>query len=146
MIDALPWRSPCKIKFTQDDIIWLIQMLWLLQQGVWPPDPTGYTAQPSKPRYARAKFETPILFSAEIKRRLEHCGEDGKITKDYYSENDTVYELARYHHTTVDEIERRCKSCLYQISGWNFYPEKRYYRLPADSWVYAIGDRQKNSG
>ena len=67
--------------------------------------------------------------ASEVEARLVRCGEDGKMTKDYYSYKLTPAQLALKYGCTVEEALRRVELCVNYISG-----EKRT-DISYDDWV-----------
>ena len=105
------WYSPAEIRFTREQMIFLILSMDLLSQGAYPPDSkgTGYTdpAILSKAKSHKAPFETPIQFHAELKSRLDKTGTDGKLL---------VAEVRAEY--TFGELSREASTALDYISGW----------------------------
>ncbi len=74
------WWRPRDIHYTKIQILWLIENLELLTDGVWPPEcvDTGYEGMDSTYGY-HASFDDVICVSAELTSRLKSTGKDGKL-------------------------------------------------------------------
>ena len=103
------WFSPSEIRFTREEMIWLITWLTLLQEGRWPPEhkETGYTGHQGS-RGHRAPFETPVQFAAEVDTRLKTTGEAGEALVDEIQSGIVDYE----------GLSRPARRVLNYISGW----------------------------
>ena len=138
MTEGLPhWYPPGDISFHRDQVIFLIEHLPILHEGLWPPEPdeylfyrkgklfkktkTTYIAQPSRPAIKpHAYFETPCQFAAEIERRLESCGADGLIVKAIHCWKETAETMANHFNTDEITVTYRVNAVLWHISRWSF--------------------------
>lgn len=126
------WYSFREIRFTQEEITWVLCNAELIKAGEWPPEPitSSYTALPSirKGGGKNARFTKPIEVIAEIERRLEHCGLDGLLAYLYYSYGFDENLLSKYYRLEPGEVKHRIGAVIWFISGWNFYmrPYRRF--------------------
>lgn len=74
------WYSPADIRFTRNQVFFLIQNLPLLRDGFYPPDPitNGYIGADRK-QNLRAPFTVPCELASEIDKRLESTELYGKL-------------------------------------------------------------------
>lgn len=122
------WWKPSDVKFTRDQVRWLIFMLPILKTGRWPRDPNQNTTDAfgkSQTVSFHAPFENPCMFAAEIEQRLERTGLSGKL----------LYYQLRNDCTWV-ELEKAAKDALYYCCGWRrkstpftIWKSQRVYRL-----------------
>lgn len=78
------WYSYRDIKFTPEQVIWILQNLELLEEGKWPPEysVTGYTDDGFMKRVNKeAGFVKPTIIVAEVNKRLERTGVHGKLLR-----------------------------------------------------------------
>lgn len=103
------WYSPGEIRFTREEIIWLIIWLPLLEEGRWPSEhkETGYTGSYGT-RGHRAPFENPSGFAGEINVRLKSTGEAGEALVDEIQDAITHFE----------GLSRPAQRALNYMSGW----------------------------
>lgn len=120
------YYKPSEIIFSRDQIIFIIENLDLIETGIWPPDfkETGYTGG-NKRRFGPAYFEVPCSISAEVKRRLEATGKDGKIL---------TYQI-KSGTTEFDKLEHEAQCALNFISLWDFRKRTKYSTWKAN-WTY----------
>ena len=116
---AKDWYSPGEILFQRDEILWVLQYIELIEKGDWPPDfkETGYTGGKKGRRFGPAYFETPVIISAEVKRRLDAAGEDGKL----------LFWQVKAGITTFDDLESESQCALNFMSLWDFRKRPAYY-------------------
>ena len=113
------WRSPRQIIYDRNDILWLLEHLVELRQGLWPPQPGVTQGEPvgKKPAPApRAHFEKAVIESAEISRRLDACKIDGLLTELFYTHKVDEAVLAARLGKSFQEITSRIAACLHHIS------------------------------
>lgn len=120
------WHNPHSIRFSRQQIKWLISILSILRDGEYPPNPkeSGYTDQGIQSRQFRpgAKFETPAGIAAELDYRIQRAGLDGLLLELLYT-NEPDDELFVIQHIAyalneeVIDIEQRIKNALTYISG-----------------------------
>jgi hypothetical protein len=124
----LTWLPPARVRFTMDDIYFILLHLPLLRQGVYPPDPreTGYTTGMGRKKGGslHAYFEKPAQIAGEIDTRLTRCGLDRYLVEDNICRGIPEEDLARRLDMEVWEIRRRINSAVsYIASGpcprWN---------------------------
>ena len=114
---------PNKVVFSRDQIIFLIENLETLREGVYPTNPDGsdyMDPQIKSQRRAKAPFENPVSLLIEITRRLELSGLDGLLVLCYHSVRMSEESLARYYNIPVHVVRIRINQCLDRIAGWNF--------------------------
>jgi hypothetical protein len=121
--DDLEHYSPADIRFSREQMIWLIEWLDVLEDGKWPPDPkeTGYIDTPggSGNKSSRSPFETAAQIFAEVTDRLKQTGEAGVTLVWEIQHGLEVYEL----------LSPPAKRALNYISGW------RRRRMDFSSWM-----------
>jgi len=110
--------SPGEILFKRDEILWILQHIELIEQGIWPPDfkTTGYTGGKRNRRFGRAYFEIPLTIGAEVKRRIEAAGEDGKL----------LFWQVKAGVTTFEDLESEAQCALNFMSLWDFRRRPKY--------------------
>ncbi len=116
------WFSPRDITFTRDQVIWLIQQLELLSNGIWPSEPldTHYTDIGRSSLKDHAYFETPCSFSAEITYRLQRTGIDGKLL---------IAELMdKWHPVFYQDLQPESKKALNYVSIFDFRKRAPYWQ------------------
>ena len=100
------WFPFYKINFNREQMIWLIYWLDILEEGIWPPEPSGYTDTSSKGEH-RADFDDPAIIRAVVTSRLEKTGLEGKLL---------VAEICR-ENTSAEELSYEARRALNYISG-----------------------------
>jgi hypothetical protein len=128
------WYASPQIRFTIDEVIWILRNAELLHEGVWPPDPaiSGYTTMPSvkKKRGGKnAPFTKAVEVIAEVERRLEHCGLDGLMVYLYYTYDFDDQRLTKFFRVREDEVRYRIDAIVWHISRWKYstkYPYRRW--------------------
>jgi len=130
------WYSPGEILFQRDEILWVLQYIELIEEGVWPPDfkHTGYTGGKRGRRFGSAYFEVPITISAEVKRRLSATGEDGKL----------LFWQVKAGITNFEDLESEAKCALNFMSLWDFR-KRPAYSIWRKGWRYNRGGRTTKS-
>ena len=115
------WFAPGEIRFTREEMIWLITWLSLLEMGKWPPEHknSGYSGSHGT-RGHRAPFENPSGFAGEINARLKTTGEAGESLVDEVEGGIEDYE----------GLSRPAQRALNYISGW------RRRRITYPKWKY----------
>ena len=119
------WYSPGEIRFTVQEVLWLLHNLGTLGGGNWPPETSSYVDISGKKSGRRkAPFVTPIEFAAEIETRLEKCGIDGLILEAIECWDKTTASMASYFRMPEWSIRKRRKIALgYIASG----PARRWH-------------------
>ena len=113
------WYAPSEIRYWPEHIEWIITYLFLLEQGVWPPDPrvTGYTDVHGPARGHSATFEIPVAIAAEVTYRMGQCGPDGKLARRCLADGWDAQELAELMHADQRSIESRVRRVVHYCSG-----------------------------
>jgi hypothetical protein len=118
MAEAELWWPPREISFKARQVKWLISVLPVLREGLWPPCPreSGYlNAAPRRmPPRVHAPFETAALVAAELDVRIRSCGMDGWLVKAVYGWGENYVSLG----LSDKELFRRVMRCLKYITGW----------------------------
>lgn len=112
------WYSQHAIDFTtRQQIEWLVENLPLLRDGIWPPRPDVSSAiDPRSLDFhhvtARAYFETPVQYAAEIEIRLITCHEDGVMVRLLICYGESLETIARSFRLHPDEVWFRVNAAL----------------------------------
>lgn len=120
-----PYWSPNEIQFTREQVKWLISLLPLLRNGVYPRSPTetGYTNAPSKRQIkAQAPFITASEIAGELDWRLCQCREYGLFLEMVYSTEDTMWNLQHISSALkvdINVVERNVHMALRFVCGKN---------------------------
>ena len=139
------WHSPGEIRFTQRQVLWLLQNLGTLREGHWPPEASNYVdIQGKKIIGHKAPFTTPIEYAAEIEKRLEKCGIDGLILEAIESWGKSIESLSSYFRMKEWVIRKRYVWALrYVASG----PARRWHtskkRKAETYWEFKERMKQK---
>lgn len=123
-----------EIKFSRQQIEWLIPLLPLLRNGVYPRDPkeTGVYDTPIGKRQVKAKapFITASEIAAELDFRLCQAGEDGLFLEMVYSQPDDRYFILQHIATAlgvdINWVDRDIERALKYVCG--FKRKSRSYR------------------
>jgi len=102
-----------EIKFTQDQVIWLLGILPLLRNGWWPESDDCQGAHSR-----RAYFQTPIEIAIELDARLEKTGIDGAMAEGRYTLLKTHVALAQQYRMDEEIVRRRIERAIKYVSGW----------------------------
>lgn len=80
------WYSPSEIRFTKDQVRWMLRNWDELSEGQWIPqcEDTGYTGY--EKRNCHAPFEYVMQVIGELDARLSVCSTDGMVAIEYYSD------------------------------------------------------------
>jgi len=103
--------TPKDITFSGHHICWLLTHIEGLRLGDWPdvlPDEI-WTDQHG---YAFTCFQAAVLFAAEVDTRIDMCGADGKLARQYYTDGIEPYGVADYR--IIKSINR----CVAYCSGF----------------------------
>lgn len=115
------WYAPKDIKFSREQMMWLIRHLGELLDGDWPANPWGssYTEIPSiKGGSSEARFVRPCQFAAEVEVRLKLTGLEGKLL---------MAELnGGWQEVPYEQLGKESRDALNYISGWR--RRKQTYR------------------
>ena len=114
------WYSPGEIKFTRQQVLFLIRNLATLREGYWPQEASSYIDIPLGKKTAKHKayFETPIEYAVEIQVRLERAGLDGLILEAVECWDKSEASLANYLRLPEWVIARRKRKALAFVAGW----------------------------
>ena len=112
------WWEPREIVFESRQCVWLVSELPTLEVGNWPPIPQNEVLAKHERPKGGAYFETPAQIWVEITTRLDRCGRDGEMLKDFYLWNKTDREMAIAYNMDIYDIEHRVRRALRYISGW----------------------------
>ena len=116
------WWPPSAVRFTKVQVLFLIRHLCLLLDGKWPSEyrVTGYYSR-GKNRGHSAPYEVVICVLAELRERIERCGQDGLFLEMVYSDPDHYYSniqhIANVLHREPEYVERMINTALRYISG-----------------------------
>lgn len=121
-----PYYKAGEIKFSREQIVWLIPYLPILRNGSYPRGPTesGYTDAPVGKRQikARADFINPVEIAAELDWRIEQAKEDGLFLEMVYSQPDdkllVMQHIASALNVDINKIERDIHRALNYVSGF----------------------------
>lgn len=120
------WYSPHSIRFSRQQVKWLIPLLPMLRNGEYPPSgkETGYTdAGGGKPVFKPgAKFELPAGIAAELDVRIQRAGVDGLMLEFLYAfepedEIFVIEHIAQCLNLERREVAQRIRNALYYVSG-----------------------------
>jgi len=140
MTEKLVWYSPGEVRFTFDQVMWLLEHWDMLSTGRWPPNPkeTGYTDAPlrGKGGTKRAPFINAIEVVAEISARLSRCGKDGQLVILVYGKGWEDYLVADLLEWDIRKLRWHLKKSLAYCVGW---------RRRACSYQDFIGHRRKEA-
>ena len=105
---AKPWYSPREIKFSREQVLWLIRNLPALREGSWPVEASSYIDIPIGKNIGKHKayFETPVEYAAEIQYRLERAGIDGLILEAIECWDKSESSMASYLRLPIEDIEK----------------------------------------
>ena len=116
------WWAPRDIRFTREQVVWLLGWLPSMREGNWLAEPrgSGYTDAPGgkKTRSRHAAYETPCQVAAELDARLARCGLDRYLVEDCYTYGVDERELAGKLGLDVEDIGQRIGAALKYVSGW----------------------------
>jgi hypothetical protein len=107
----MTYYTPSEIRFTRDEILWVIQ--YVLPVPDWPSEAveSGYTDTPIQTSPScHASFEARSQIVSEVYYRLFECGSDGMALVD------EVWNLE--DEATIDMLSWNSRQALNFISGW----------------------------
>ncbi len=120
------YYKPNEIRFSRQQIIWLIPLLPLLRSGSYPRDPkeSGYTDAPIGKRQIKAKapFIMAVEIASELDYRIQQTGWHGLMLEMVYSA-DTQDRLSVVQHIAMalaedtNYVEKRITRALRYIRG-----------------------------
>lgn len=120
------WYHPNRIKFTRQQVKWLIYHLPTLRNGNYPRNPkeTGYSDSGIRQKQVRsqAKFEVPAGIAAELDLRIQRAGVDGLMLEFLYSldpddELFVIEHMAQCLNLDRKDVSQRVRNALYFVSG-----------------------------
>ena len=108
---ASQWYAYSEIRYTKDQILFLLENVSLLREGFWPPNPreSGYVGSSKKVFKSDGKFVKPIIIITELDVRLSLCGKNGQYGKMVEAryivgwEDEEIAKLARCSTWYVDK-------------------------------------------
>lgn len=129
-----------QIKYCSPQILFLIEHLELLRDGIYPCNPinTGYTdsidpsirVQPS----GIAGFVTPALIYSDVSSRLKACRKDGETLE---------HEVRYLHADYYGLLSPSARNALLYISGWRRKRMKYYKWLKQREYRRHINQNNK---
>ena len=130
------WWNYSEIRFTAEEVLWILENMELLRGGEWPPEHknSGYidASFGEKRIKSEAGFVKPVIIISEIEVRLDRTGVDGKLL---LAEAKLGVDIAL--------LSYEAKRALKYISGW------RRKRMSYQNWVsqskYRKGLQSANS-
>ena len=126
---AKVWYSPGEIRFTRQQVLFLIRNLLILREGSWPAEASSYVDIPGKKTGRhKAYFETPIEYAAEIQSRLEKAGIDGLILEAIECWDKSEASMANYLRMPEWSVRNRYKRVLAFVAGWRRKPSYENFR------------------
>ena len=115
------WFSYGEIKYTLDQILFLLEHKDLLESGRWPPEhkDSGYTGS-SKGRAYRTEgyFVKPVIIIAELTTRLKDCNLDGELVIERYTNGYDEMDLADRHKLDYFDVIKRISTALSYCRGY----------------------------
>ncbi len=133
------WK-PNEIRFTREQIEWLIPALPLLRNGTYPRDPkeTGVYDTPIGKRQVKAKagFITAAEIASELDWRITQTGEIGIFLELVYSQPDDKIFILQHISVAIgvdiDRLDRDIERAMHYIVGFKrrqrSYKEWRQHR------------------
>uniref|UniRef100_A0A6M3IQM7 Uncharacterized protein n=2 Tax=viral metagenome TaxID=1070528 RepID=A0A6M3IQM7_9ZZZZ len=99
----------------------MLQNMEFFSCGTFPPsyNETGYIGK-SSTRGHNAPFENPVMLWGELQVRIAHCGQDGYLMENIYSQENQLAEtdkIARAFHMDINEVSARCERVLKYVTG-----------------------------
>ncbi len=122
------WYRASEIKFTQRQMVWILENLTLFREGIYPTNPcgSGYTEAPynrSRKGSARhAPFERTCDIAAEVEVRLKRTGLDGFLLEAIHCWGKDETEMAADRGMGLAAVFKRTDNALRYIAGWRRKP------------------------
>jgi hypothetical protein len=122
------WYRASEIKFTQRQIIWILENLTLFREGIYPTNPygSGYTEAPHnrcrKGSARHAPFERACDVAAEVEVRLKRTGLDGFLLEAIHCWGKDETEMAAIMGMGLAAVFKRTDNALRYIAGWRRKP------------------------
>jgi hypothetical protein len=121
------WFEMREIRFTHEQVKFLLQNLSMLRSGQYPKQPVGYNLCDSfNPNKGNAAFTKSCEVAGEIDTRLQNCAIDGLITEAYFCNELPIIRIMYYCDQTEEEIWNRIDRCIRYCSGMK--RKKQNYR------------------
>ena len=117
------WYSYAAIRFTRQQVIFVLENIYTIREGIWPPNPkgSGYVDAPmgKNSQYKRgAGFEKPVEVGAEVWVRLQLCGFDGKLLESVHTWGYSCKALANAYKRDEADVVASVETALRYCSGW----------------------------
>lgn len=120
------WYNYSEIRYTREQVLFLLQNGSLLRAGFWPvkPDDSGYTGSMHGKQFkSEGNFIKATTIIAELDTRITKCGDDGLALEFAVclSDGDDVYLMQRvadYQHRSYEDVKQGIKSALLYCCGW----------------------------
>ena len=114
------YYKPGQITFRRKHIVWILEHIDIMRQGIYPPDPrrSGYVDSPGKQNNASATFEKACQLAGEVDARLNRCGIDGLMVRAYFTGAADESDLARHTHMTVYDVTKHIRSTMSYCVGY----------------------------
>ncbi len=113
------WYEPREIRFTREQVKWLLPYLLILRDGHYPKQPEGYNnCEVFVKNKGNAAFTRPVELAAELDARLQVCLIDGLITEAYYCHELPIIRIMYYCDQTKEEVWDRIGRCIRYCAGW----------------------------
>jgi len=117
------WYSYAAIRFTRQQVIFVLENIYTIREGIWPPNPkgSGYvdTTVVNRPQYTKgAGFEKPCEVGAEVWVRLQSCGFDGKLLESVHTWGYSHEALGKSYGLDEADVVVRVETALRYCSGW----------------------------
>lgn len=116
------WFSYGAIRYTIEQILFLLEHKGLLESGYWPPQhkDSGYIGS-SKGRAYKTEgyFVKPVIIIAELNFRITLTGLDGKLVIERYADGIDEMDLADQRKLDYWEVVKRIGTALNYCRGAN---------------------------
>ncbi len=137
------WYSYGEIRYTPEQIIFLLAHKELLESGRWPPQhiETGYTGSSKGRTYnTEGYFVKAVVTIAELNIRLAATNQDGKLVVERYTDGYDEIDLANRHKLDYFEVVKRIGTALRYCGGFKrkrtTYPD---YKAGRNSYLKKRG-------
>ncbi len=128
------WFSYGSIRYTIEQILFLLAHKDLLESGRWVPEhkETGYTGSSKGRAYNdEGYFVKPVIIMAELMLRLDACNLDGELVVERYTNGYDEMDIADRHKLDYWGVIYRINSALNYCRGAN--------RKRTNYWNYKAG-------
>tara|TARA_Y100000310_G_scaffold329844_1_gene400422 strand:+ start:296 stop:754 length:459 start_codon:yes stop_codon:yes gene_type:complete len=143
------WWSPYRITYTSSQIVWLLEHIVELREGIWPSNPEGRSSGYIDPKirvsgeYNRFS-ETVGIITGTLERRLLKTGLDGAMAYLRHSVELSYNEIAKLFHipTSVawERVNLAIKFCTRRYDKKSTYSQ---YKKIRHDYIYR---KQKAGG